>query len=536
MSRIKSADEYLLDEINGDLLPEFGDQATSAELYDAGWRPRLNPIQRQAYNHRSSKFKLYDGPRGSGKSIGALHECVDHAFNNDRAIVVIITQTTSQAQEGGTWFKLNNLILPEWGAPSDGDPVLKHINGDPVCGIGLEFSNPRLDPNTRKHFVYVANRFGTHSRIVFLSLPVASNIQHRMKGTEPSFGMVDEAQNFGDDSIFKYLIQQIGRHPFAKAENQMMLYCCNPDGPKHWLYKRFFEYPLNEETGEWNPLYYRKFFPISDNIRNLKEGYYDNVMEACRADPIEYARMVRGEWIDAPEGDAIFKDQFTTSLHVRGDAIKGNGLVPSTEFPVLAGYDLGPAHSSIHFLQQIMGRDKTVWIVFDELNFVEKRMPYYEIVPLLIQRMAYWDRRMKFNFTWKHISDNSAFNQIRTDGSFDHQTVERLSKGRIKMMAAPKGKGSVATRVRMVMDMLVREELFISATCLKTIDMFMALTSDTKKNNRYDPEGRMTPKRSKHIHVFDSMTYPIITAQSSVFAELWSNHVESPSHVTWMAV
>lgn len=528
------ATEALLDELRiGDSAPDFSNQERTAQLLDNGWTPRLNkPTQAKAYKNLSSKFKIYHGPRGSGKSIGAMHEAVKHAFNNDRAIVVIITQTSGQAIEGGTWFKLNEMILPEWGAPPEGSETLTHPDGSPVCGVGLEYSQPKMDPVTRKQFVWVANRFGTHSRIVFISLPVDGKIESRVKGYEPSFAVVDEAQNFKTNDVFKFLIQQIGRHPFAKGPQQA-LFCCNPDGPSHWLYKTFFVHPVDEETGEWNEDYAEYFFPIKENIQNLPEGYYDNVMAAVKGDPIEEARMLRGEWIDAPSGEAIFGASFSKELHVRGDALKGVGLLPSTDFPILVGYDLGPAHSSIHFMQYLIGADRHMWLVFDELNFVEKRFPYSRIVPQLLKRMDYWNERLDHNFHFEHISDDSAFNQLRPDGSLDHQTVEQLSKGRIKMKAAPKGKGSVLSRTRILLDVLASEEIIISATCPKTIDMLMFLESNKEKKGEYDPDARFKPKRCKHLHVFDSLTYPMIKLSTINPLALPSQGKVSPSKVSY---
>lgn len=530
---LESAMDALAAELGIDTVaPEFKNYEESAKLYDEGWRPSLNkPTQHKAFHDRKSKFKLYDGPRGSSKSYGAMHEAIDHAFNNDRAIVLIITQTSSQAAEGGTQFKLSELNLPEWGAPPEGSDTLTWKDGSPVRGIGLEYSDVRYDATTRKPFVYVANRYGTLSKIVFISMPVDSKIANRVKGYEPSFAVVDEAQNFASNDVFKYLIQQLGRHPFAKG-NQQAIFCCNPDGPSHWLYKKFFEEPIDEDTGEWDDRYARYFFPISENIDNLPPDYYDNVLAAVKGDPIEEARMLRGEWVDAPDGEALFGGQFSKELHVRGDAYKNVGLVPSTDFPILVGYDLGPAHSSIHFLQYLIGNDRSIWTVVDELNFVDKRLPYFRIVPQLLKRMDYWDARCKHSFHWEHISDDSAFNQLRPDGSLDHRTFEQLSGGRIKMKPAPKGKGSVATRARILMDLLVSEDILVSATCTRTVDMFHFLQSEKPKGS-YDPDARMKPKRSKHLHVFDSLTYPMVTMSTINPLALAAQGKVSPAKVSF---
>jgi len=123
------------------------------------------------------------------------------------------------------------------------------------------------------------------------------------------------------------------------------------------------------------------------------------------------------------------------------------------------------------------------------------------------------------------ISDASAFNQFRpgsqAGAAFDSLELERISKEKqyaglglptVRIRKAPKFSGSVPTRVRLVMDLLSSDRLLVSAACSKVIDMFNFLEStpqDPKKP--FDPDASMTPVRSDHIHVFDSMCYPIIT-------------------------
>ena len=80
--------------------------------------------------------------------------------------------------------------------------------------------------------------------------------------------------------------------------------------------------------------------------------------------------------------------------------------------------------------------------------------------------------------------------------------MERYSDGKIKLMGCPKGKGSVEARVRLLNAKLFQDEIYISATCANTIDMLNQLESDKKD--------AMKPKRSKWIHKFDSLSYPLL--------------------------
>lgn len=451
------------------------------------YRPKLNPTQREIVDS-VAKYILAYGERGTGKTVGILHKLVRHCIEEENALAIIIVGVKRQAEEGGAWHKLVNMILPEYergmGMDHDRNPL---------------YTDPKT--NTAKDvFVWVKNLKGGYSRILLLSMPVEGFVAERVKGMEPSFVFVDEAQTLETDTYFSSIVQQIGRRPGIKGKRQQIAYGANPDGPSHWLYIRFFIRPVNEETGEWNKNYAVFHVPISENINNLEEGYWENVMEAVRGDPIEQARLLRGEWVDRPSGDALFGEDFDEKIHILGDADKKIGLLPVPGHPIIVSYDLGAAHTSIHFLQLIPTKDKIYKLIVDELDYVGMYMPYVKLVPRLIERMEYWDKLVNYKFKYIHISDNSAFNQYRArDGSFDAWDIEQISAGKIKLRECPKGPHSVEARVRLFKDALQQHELLISAMCPKTKQMVLGLEED--------PEDRLKPRRSPHIHRFDSATY-----------------------------
>lgn len=509
MSKIKTEEalEALFAEFeqNKDITPT---EIAAWERWQAGWRPKLNPLQLEGFQNKRAKYKLYDGERGSGKTQGAVHELVEHCFLNLNAVAYIVVREVGQSKDGGAWDKLNNVILPSW----------KNGNRNPETGekyddgIGLVYSSPRYDPETKKPYVWIQNRFGGGSLVICFSLPVGSHVEDKIKGREPSFIMVDEAQTCEGDTYFSSTIQQLGRRHniTANGGQQPVIFCANPDGPSHWLYKRFFINPVNNETGEWNDDYARYHIPIEENIHNLPPGYYDRVIESCRDNPIMFARMVRGEWIDMPSGEAMFKDVFNVAIHVKGSEAENIGLTPLKGHVIIVGYDLGPAHSSIHFLQIISTSEKMIWLVFDEINMVGQYMPYRKVVPKILGRMEYWDEKAGKPFVYEHISDNSAFNQVRTDGSFDVQEIERLSQKKIKLKEAPKGANSVAARMRILYDSLAHEEIVISATCYRTVDMLRFMET-APKTREYNPDAWLCPwKADPFKHVADSLTYPMI--------------------------
>ncbi len=471
--------------------------STPAE--DKPWTPSLNPTQQLIFDD-PTRYILCYGERGSGKSIGALHKLVRHCYENFNALGVIVVGVKRQALEGGAWHKLLVDILPQWAE-----------------GVGLKATDTKT--NTAKDdFIYVSNRFGGWSKILLLSMPVDNFIRDRAKGLEPSFLLVEEIQTLQSDQYFSVLVQQLGRRPNISGPQQYVA-TCNPEGPSHWVYKRFFQFPIDAETGVINPLYKSYHVPIVENTKNLPEGYYDNVIEAVRDDPIEYRRMVLGEWVDRPSGDAIFRTSFNEGLHLRGDVATGQRIIPRAGHEVVLGYDLGTANSAIVFLQHIPTKDKDLWLVFDEMAYTDAYIDYPTLVPAIMRRLDFWNKTAKTTFTVSHISDSSAFNMFRaTHGTYDALEVERISTEAAKdfpdvkpihMTECPKFQGSVPARVKTVMKYLQQERLLISASCVKLKDMFLHLECEKMNDKKYSPDLPFQPKRCKHLHIFDAMSYAL---------------------------
>lgn len=462
--------------------------------YKKGWRPKYNPVQKKAVECPAI-YKLYYGERGSGKTYGALDELVDYCYRNDNCLGYIVIKETGMGTEGGAWQKLGLEILPKW-----------------KDGLGIEFTESKLDVQTKKPYIWISNRHGGWSMIMMASLPVAAHVEQKIRGREPDIILVDEAQALETDTYFTSLLMQLGRRS-GKSDRSKIIFCCNPEGPSHWLYKRFFEMPLNKDTGAWDDRYAKFHIPIRDNEANLPPRYYDDyVLPAVANDPILEARLVRGEWIDRPDGEALFGDCFVELLHVRGDAVADEGLLPVVGYPMIVGYDPGAANTSVHFLQIVPTVDKVFKLVIDEMDYVGEYVPYPVLVPQIIQRMIEWEKRMASRFQWYHVTDSSAFDQFRAStGSFDAQQFEDLSRAYvekmkieprfvIKMLPCPKGDYSREARATMVRDDLTTGSMLISATCPRTRDMFLWLPHE--KDNRM-----AAPKKHRYLHNFDSLSY-----------------------------
>lgn len=471
------------------------------------YRPMLGARQAELYDSQA-KYILAYGERYSGKSLVSGHKLVRHLWRNFNALAVILVGVKNQAMKGGIWEKLQTMILPEWRE-----------------GQGLTYSEEKRD-DQKNPMLFVSNRFGGLSQVVLVSAPIGQMLTKRIRGYEASFIFVEELTTLDGSAFFDAVTQQVGRR-MAIDDVQQYVAATNPEGPSHWVYQRWFEVPLNT-AGDYDPDYAKFHLPSAENPikdspnekeRRLFENYMKSVADACATDEVKAARMLRGEWIDQPSGQALFKDFYVPHLHRIGEGRKR--LLPNPNFPVIVGYDLGTANNAIVLMQQLPQKDRLLWTVFDEVIETGRKIGYDVLVLSLMRRMNWWQKRVDAKFTFNHISDNSAFNQFRPgSGSYDVMDVEResrkhaerLSVPPIRMKPAPKFQGSVEARVRLLMNLLQREEIVFSCGCTKLIDMLLHLESEGQEDGKkYDPSLAFSPKRSKYLHGFDALTYPIIT-------------------------
>ena len=86
---------------------------------------------------------------------------------------------------------------------------------------------------------------------------------------------------------------------------------------------------------------------------------------------------------------------------------------------------------------------------------------------------------------------------------FWHQLIFASSNGKISLMAAERGKGSVQVRIDLFRKLLYQGRIFFSKTnCPSTIEMCKSLKHGTRI-------GELIARGSPHKHIFDACTYAI---------------------------
>lgn len=505
--------------------PDYRPDPSNGEF----WSPDLNPTQQKIFDDMSMTVVGY-GEKGSGKTIAFADKGVRHCYETHNGLWLIITVTISVGTEG-IWHDLQDFTLPRW---RDGNRFPDWLNGErhPHAGelmdggIGLHYTESKLDPNSKDRHIWVFNKHGTWSKILLKSIPHPSQVETRVKGPAPSMVYVDELTNCDGPEYYTWPAAQLSRR---RATYTPMQYCasCNPKGPKHWVYTELIAPALEEDEGKRDKSISVYHVPIKENRRHLNPNYLQRLNSTLK-NPYERRRLLDGEWVDMPSGEAIFKEWFVAEIHVKGDSLGRSALMPYRGVPILVGHDPGPRNYSIHMLQRVETDDPGrpfLWTVFDELNYVGKKTPYPVVVRDLIRRMRYWMAHPTagFPYPFLHITDEQAFTQVNNAGDFDIMDIQREATKQgfpFRMRPCPKGADTVSQRVSMLVDMLLFESLFISGICEKTIDMFRLLESKKAKEGEFAPEFQPQPK-SIHKHPLDSLTYPI-----------WKFHVKPGRAVT----
>lgn len=459
----------------------------------ARWMPSLFPGQMEVFNDRTDNL-LVVGPRFTGKGWACGYHIVRHCWDNYNALALVVAKTKRQAISGGIFSKIGEEILPDFKANLE----------------GFDCIGPSV--TQEKDVIYrVRNRFGGWSTIQMMSIMHDQDCERKIKGIESSLTYVDEVTLFSSEKVYKALRGTLKRRRYIPHDLQRFVASCNPDGPSHWVYKKWYEAPP-----ELAPFFKAVFLPITENPDPNAVAYVESLKRDNATDPIAYARDIEGRWVDRPSGEAIFAEHFDPNIHVRGDVKRGEFLLPKPGIPITLGWDLGDANHAIALMQERTVGQRQVTVVFDEIVYTGKKITYDVLVPEIMARMESWCEELNHNFAFVHISDRSAFDRFRAvTGSYDHRQVQQLSQAElekrkgsyphlarpIRLLECPKPPGSVAARVKLLIGALARNDFYVSANCVRLIESLKNLPS--KKDEPFQPE------RCDHLHIFDAVTYPM---------------------------
>lgn len=200
---------------------------------------------------------LFSGSIGSGKSLLAANIALAHATRNNGAKILIGRRSLPDLKD--TIFQ----------------KIIEHLEGTALVD--------GVDYKINYSSAYIEFKNGS----IIMGKSWADKKYRKFRSLELSMAIIEEAiENEGDD--YKALIeirQRLGRQPHIKRN--LIIYCTNPGGPSHPLYKYFFE--TKSDTRHI-------YFSLTEQNPFLPRTYIEQLKKDLP--PKEAERMLYGKWIE----------------------------------------------------------------------------------------------------------------------------------------------------------------------------------------------------------------------------------------------
>ncbi len=229
---------------------------------------RINP-KFFPYDETDSRYFLYTGGRGSGKSFGVTIGLLYLTFEAGHTILFTRYTLRSAAIS----------IIPEFKEKIEllGYENCFHITKDEIINKASK------------------------SKILFRGIKTSSGDQTaNLKSLQGiSCWCMDEAEELVDESIFDKIDLSVRQ----KGVDNRIILILNPRTKEHWIYERFFE-SMGVEAGtntiKENVCYIHSTY--KDNEENLSQSYLDRIKQIKEHRPQKYKHEILGGWLDKAEG------------------------------------------------------------------------------------------------------------------------------------------------------------------------------------------------------------------------------------------
>ena len=299
------------------------------------------------------------GPVGSGKSVACIMELLKNAMQQEpgrdgiRRSRYAITRNT-QPELKSTTIK----TFQDWVPPSAANN--HYVQSSPIT-----------------QWV----RFGdVEAEFIFLALDKDDDVK-KLLSLELTGGFMNEGRE-QNESIYKALIQRIGRYPAARdggPTRPILIIDSNPPDTDHWLYRVF-----EVDKPEGHAIYKQPsgMSDDADNKENLPHGYYERIIAAAGGDQELINTMVHGMYGAVTYGVPVFENYYKAEIHVAKNPIKP--LPVSAGKPVIVGYDFGLTPAAVFLQQTATGQ----WLILDELFLPDQMMGAEQFAPLVNTKIA----------------------------------------------------------------------------------------------------------------------------------------------------
>jgi hypothetical protein len=319
----------------------------------------------------------------------------------------------------------------------------------------------------------------------------------KFKSLEVTGYWIDEA-NEVDEEIKRMLKNRIGRFP-KKSPVRFGIETSNPPDTDHAMYHQFKwvtpvpgpmpdKEPLKNHTGFWQP--------PRENVKNLRVGYYEDLLEDYRDEPEWIAVYIEGKPGILTKGKLIYNN-FKREHHMAFEP-----LIWVPELTIYRGWDnsgnipacvLGqvPSAQRMHVLKEFYSEKKgigdfTRWVV-EECNKLYPGAKYID----------YGDPAGANKFSKK-------------EGGFTSNAQIMLDEGGVSVISAEQ---NLTARTQAVDAMLARRDgVLLDPSCKKLINGFIGgyhfpLIHSALHGNYYGDK----PVKNKFSHIHDAFQYLMVS-------------------------
>lgn len=284
----------------------------------------------RAFHESRARFRVVIGPLGSGKTTGTIVEFLEminthKAVNGVRKSRWAILRNTFPDLLSTTIRDWLEIVPPDLGK-FQRNPTIEHI---------LDYDLP---DGTR-----------VQAEILFLAQDKPDDVK-KLRGLQLTGAWCNEAKEL-PKSAFDMLDSRIGRFPRRAEWGDYfagIVADTNAPDADHWLGRfaledtpttwEFFIQPpaAFKRDGRWHAN------PNADNVANLPEQYYDNLIQGKKEDWIR--SNVANEFVEVIDGRPVHPD-FQRHLHVEDE------YLPTPSMPLVIGMDFGRTPAAV-FLQR----------------------------------------------------------------------------------------------------------------------------------------------------------------------------------------
>lgn len=283
------------------------------------------------------------------------------------------------------------------------------------------------------------------------------------------------------------------RAPGAPREDYCAVYVFNPPPKTHWLYTACtgFDHQGNKVANPWMNVY--KPEP-NENIKNLREGYYDDLKTTLS--PQQQKRLIDGEWGSNFQGKPVFP-QFKLEVHAN------KKLEYNPDRPLVRMWDFGFNKPACHFAQtDTFGRLKVLRTILGSMELIDTFGPKVKVETALHFPGA------------KDITDfgDPAVKQVKDTGS----ALSRLHAMGISILYRSSTIDEGVKLIGILLNQMIGGEpllQFDSQNCAPLVEAFQG-------GYKLDKLGEKPVKDGFYDHPMDAFRYGIINMYASFLAQL----------------